>query len=178
MEPGLQPLATAAAARTKLRAPLYTPEQRLRRDASRWTLVQGVLAPIQFLVFLVSTVLVARYLVSGEGESAANISILLKTLILYIIMITGSIWEKVVFGKWLFADAFWWEDFVSFFVIALHTLYLAALVQNWWSPADRMVLALVAYAVYAVNAVQFLLKLRAARIDEARGAAPVGGAVA
>ncbi len=34
--------------------PLYTPEQRRRRDASPWTLVQGVLAPLQFGVFLVS----------------------------------------------------------------------------------------------------------------------------
>ena len=34
--------------------PLYTAEERLRRDASPWTLVQGVLAPVQFLVFLVS----------------------------------------------------------------------------------------------------------------------------
>ena len=27
--------------------PLYTTQQRLRRDASGWTLVQGILAPIQ-----------------------------------------------------------------------------------------------------------------------------------
>jgi 3-vinyl bacteriochlorophyllide hydratase len=160
------------------RRPLYTPEQRVRRDNSRWTLVQGILAPIQFLVFLVSTVLVARYLLTGEGEIAATASILLKTLLLYTIMITGSIWEKVVFGKWLFAEAFWWEDFVSFFVIALHTLYLAALLQDWWTTADRMILALVAYVVYAVNAVQFLLKLRAARLDEARHLRPTAGAAA
>ena len=41
-------------------APLYTPEQRRRRDATPWTLVQGVLAPIQFLVFVVSLALVLR----------------------------------------------------------------------------------------------------------------------
>ncbi|MDE3231747.1 MAG: 2-oxoglutarate synthase, partial [Pseudomonadota bacterium] len=33
---------------------LYTPEQRARRDATKWTLVQGLLAPVQFLIFLVS----------------------------------------------------------------------------------------------------------------------------
>jgi len=32
------------------RAPLYTPAERWRRDATVWTLVQGVLAPLQFLV--------------------------------------------------------------------------------------------------------------------------------
>ena len=44
--------------------PLYTPEQRLRRDATVWTLVQGVLAPLQFLVFAVSAVLVSRAIVN------------------------------------------------------------------------------------------------------------------
>ncbi len=148
-------------------AGLYTPEERQRRDSTPWTLVQGVLAPIQFLVFLVSTALVVRYLLTGAGEGVAIASILLKTFLLYTIMITGSIWEKVVFGKWLFAEPFWWEDFVSFLVIGLHTLYLAALLQGWWSSEARMTLALVAYAIYAVNATQFLLKLRAARLQGA-----------
>ncbi len=160
--------------------PLYTPEQRRRRDESVWTLVQGILAPIQFLVCLVSTGLVLRYLMTGMGADAATASIIVKTLLLYAIMITGSIWEKVVFGQWLFAEPFWWEDLVSFLVLGLHTLYLVALLHDWWSTRDRMILALVAYAVYAVNAAQFLLKLRAARRQEA-DAAPAtlpGGSVA
>jgi 3-vinyl bacteriochlorophyllide hydratase len=156
-------------------AGLYTPEERQRRDATPWTLVQGILAPIQFLVFLVSTVLVVRFLMTGAGEQLAIGSILLKTLLLYTIMVTGSIWEKVVFGKWLFAEPFWWEDFVSFLVIGLHTLYLAALLKGWWSTEARMILALVAYAIYAVNATQFLLKLRAARLQAAAEPVAAGG---
>ena len=78
--------------------PLYTPQERARRDASRWTLVQGVLAPLQFGVFLVSLALVLRSLDSGAHESAALISVGVKTAVLYLIMITGSIWEKQVFG--------------------------------------------------------------------------------
>ena len=35
---------------------LYTEAERRRRDSSPWTLVQGILAPIQFLVFLIATV--------------------------------------------------------------------------------------------------------------------------
>jgi 3-vinyl bacteriochlorophyllide hydratase len=42
-------------------------------------------------------------------------------------MITGSIWEKVVFGKYLFARPFFWEDVFSMLVLALHTAYLYAL---------------------------------------------------
>lgn len=148
------------------RAGLYTPEERLRRDATRWTLVQGILAPVQFLVMAVSVVLVLRYLFSGNGLDAANISVVVKTFVLYAIMVTGAIWEKVVFGQYLFAEAFFWEDVVSMGVIALHTTYLAGLVLRW-PPHTLMVLALVAYGTYAVNAIQFVLKLRAARLQEA-----------
>jgi 3-vinyl bacteriochlorophyllide hydratase len=144
---------------------LYTREERVRRDNSPWTLVQGILAPIQFLVFLVSLVLVWRFLVTGEGQSAAAISVVIKTLTLYTIMITGSIWEKVVFGKYLFADAFFWEDVVSMLVLALHTAYL----YTWFTDAlpvhQQFYLALAAYTAYVVNAAQFLLKLRAARLQ-------------
>lgn len=146
---------------------LYTPEQRARRDATPWTLVQGILAPIQFLVCIASAALVLRFLLTGEGLWIANASVLLKTLLLLSIMITGSIWEKVVFDEWLFAAPFFWEDVVSMGVIALHLLYVAALFGGWMSSQALMVVALVAYAAYIVNAIQFILKLRAARLQEA-----------
>lgn len=146
------------------RAPLYTPEQRARRDASGWTVVQGVLAPLQFAVFLVSLALVVRFLATGEGWLAATVSVVAKTAVLYTIMVTGAIWEKVVFGQYLFAPAFFWEDVFSFAVIALHTAYLWALFAGW-SVEAQMATALAAYATYVVNAGQFLLKLRAARLD-------------
>jgi len=146
--------------------PLYTPEQRRRRDTSPWTLLQGVLAPIQFAVFLVSLCLVIRYLTTGEGAEIATASIVIKTSTLYAIMITGSIWERKVFGCYLFAAAFFWEDVFSILVLALHTAYLAALTTGAMSVRDQMLLALAAYAAYAINATQFLLKLRAARRDQ------------
>jgi 3-vinyl bacteriochlorophyllide hydratase len=145
--------------------PLYTPDERLRRDATRWTLVQGLLAPIQFFVFLVSVVLVLRYLQTGEGEIEATISIVIKTMLLYTIMITGCIWEKVVFGRYLFAQSFFWEDVFSMLVLALHTAYLFALFSGSLSVKEQMLLALAAYATYIINAIQFLLKLRAARLQ-------------
>lgn len=144
---------------------LYTPDERARRDATVWTIVQGVLAPLQFLVFLVSLVLVVRYLWTGEGYGAATVSIVVKTLFLYAIMITGSIWEKVVFGRWLFAHAFFWEDVFSFVVIALHTLYIWGLLTGSMSPDALIVTALAAYAAYVINAGQFLWKLRLARLE-------------
>jgi 3-vinyl bacteriochlorophyllide hydratase len=148
---------------------LYTAEERRRRDASRWTLVQGVLAPVQFLVFLISLGLVMRFLATGEGLAAATASIVIKTLVLYTIMVTGSVWEKEVFGVYLFARPFFWEDVFSMAVLALHTAYLVALVGNGLSPVQQMYLALAAYATYVINAGQFLLKLRAARLQAAQG---------
>ena len=131
---------------------LYTPAERARRDATRWTLVQGVLAPIQFLVFLVSLGLVLHCLATGRGEAAATVSVVLKTALLYTIMVTGAAWEKRVFGVWLFARPFFWEDVFSMLVLALHTAYL-------------------------VNAAQFVLKLRMARL-QAPARAEAAGAMA
>lgn len=156
---GLRPISTSP-------TPLYTPEQRKRRDATVWTLVQGVLAPLQFVVFLVSLALVIRFVLSGEGLLLATISIIAKTALLYTIMVTGAIWEKVVFDQYLLAPAFFWEDVFSFIVIALHTAYLWVLLAGY-PPELQMWVALTAYAAYVINATQFLLKLRAARLGTA-----------
>jgi 3-vinyl bacteriochlorophyllide hydratase len=152
---------------------LYTEEERARRDETVWTLVQGILAPIQFLVFLVSLALIIRYLSTGDGLWAAEISVVIKTLTLYAIMVTGSIWEKRVFGRYLFAPAFYWEDVFSILVLALHTAYLAAYYAGWLTSFSLMALALAAYATYVVNAFQFLWKLRRARLDFAARQRPI-----
>lgn len=163
----MQPASTPAG-----RRPLYTPEERRRRDASPWTIVQGVLAPLQLIVCLVSAWLVVRYLRTGLGETAATISVVTKTLVLYAIMITGAIWEREVFGRYLFAASFFWEDVVSMLVIALHTAYLVALVFGLLDTRELMWLALAAYTSYVLNALQFFLKLRAARREQPGALAP------
>ena len=157
----------------RARQPLYSAEEKCRRDATAWTLVQGILAPLQFLAFAVSLALVLRYLATGEGLRVATWSIVIKTLLLYAIMITGSIWERVVFGRYLFARAFFWEDVFSILVLALHTAYLVAIFEGIGSPRQQMMLVLAAYASYAINATQFLLKLRAARLQDQAARSPV-----
>jgi 3-vinyl bacteriochlorophyllide hydratase len=149
---------------------VYTPEQRRRRDSSPWTTVQGLVAPLQFIAFIVSTGLVLRFLISGHGYGAATTSVVVKTGFLYAIMVTGSMWEKAVFGRYLLARAFFWEDMFSFVVIALHTAYLVALLTRALNSEQMMLLALTAFAAYLVNAAQFVLKLRAVRRE-----APVAG---
>ena len=149
----------------KISKPLYNQEQRARRDATVWTLVQGILAPIQFLVCLISLSLVLRYLITGDDYVLATISVVIKTVFLYLIMLTGSIWEKVVFGKYLFAESFFWEDVFSMLVISLHTLYLYFLFAGDMTQRGLMYLALSAYATYFINAGQFIYKLRMARLQ-------------
>jgi len=171
------PVTGAGHERGKSRA-LYTPEQRVRRDKTVWTVIQGVLAPMQFLVFLISLALVLRTLNTGEGAHAADVSVVLKTFFLYTIMVTGAIWEKVVFGKYLFAKAFFWEDVFSMLVIALHTLYLVMLFGDYGTVEERMIVALAGYAVYVINAGQFIWKLRMARLEGEREARSKAAATA
>jgi 3-vinyl bacteriochlorophyllide hydratase len=150
----------------RVQAPyLYTPAERRRRDATPWTMVQGILAPIQFLVFLGSLGFVLHYLIAGHGYELATGSILLKTFLLLTIMVTGAIWEKAVFGQYLFARAFFWEDVFSFLVIGLHLVYVGALLTGALTPRALMFVALAAYASYVINATQFIMKLRAARAE-------------
>jgi 3-vinyl bacteriochlorophyllide hydratase len=133
-----------------------------------------VLAPLQFAVFLISLCLVLRFIATGAGGTAATVSIVVKTSLLAAIMVTGCLWERDVFGRYLFARAFFWEDVVSMAVIALHLVYLAALLSGLVEIRYQMFIALAAYAAYLTNATQFLLKLRAAR--QQRDATPAYGA--
>ena len=142
---------------------LYSEEERCRRDRSPWTAVQAILAPLQFVAFLVSTLLVWRFLATGEGAMAATASVVVKTLLLYAIMITGSIWEHDVFGRYLFARPFFWEDVVSMLVLGLHSLYLACFLFDLLPLREQLYLALLAYLSYVINALQFLVKFRIAR---------------
>jgi 3-vinyl bacteriochlorophyllide hydratase len=156
---------------------LYSPDERARRDASPWTLVQGILAPLQFMVFLVSAVLAVRYLLTGTGFHAATVSIIVKTVALFAIMVTGSLWERDVFGKFLFARPFFWEDVVSLLVVALHIAYVVTLLTDALPARHQIYLALVAYASYLINATQFVVKLRAARRERNRSSVALHGVV-
>lgn len=141
----------------------YTSEQLARRDASPWTRVQTILAPIQFLAFLASLALVVRYLATGQGYAIANASVLIKISLLWTITITGMIWEKQIFGHYFLARQFFWEDVGNAVAMIFHNLYFLARALHW---SDRavMTLMLVAYCSYLVNCAQFVVKgIRAGR---------------
>jgi 3-vinyl bacteriochlorophyllide hydratase len=142
---------------------MYTPEQLARREASPWTRVQMILAPIQFIAFIISFILVAYYLVSGEAYVAATISVLVKIGLIWAITITGMLWEKDVYDHYFMAREFFWEDLGNLIAILTHNAYF---VVQWlgWSQRDVMIVMLVAYITYLFNAGQFLVKgIRSAR---------------
>jgi len=150
----------------------YTLEQLERRDNSKWTIVQAVLAPIQFLAFIISFSLVIRYLVTGNGYTIANISVLIKISLLWLITITGMIWEKEVFGHWFLAPEFFWEDVGNAVAMIMHNLYFLARWQGWTDQAV-MTLMLVAYTTYLVNSAQFVYKgVRARKQRQATAVSP------
>ncbi|HMR66360.1 MAG TPA: 2-vinyl bacteriochlorophyllide hydratase [Anaerolineae bacterium] len=135
----------------------YTPAQLEKRNKSKWTLVQAILAPIQFLAFIISFALVVRYLVTGQGYMIATVSVLIKISLLWLITITGMIWEKEIFGQWFLAPQFFWEDVGNAVAMVLHNIYFLA---RWlgWSHETIMMLMLVAYIAYLFNCTQFIMK--------------------
>lgn len=152
----------------------YTPEQLARRNASVWTKVQAVLAPLQFLAFIISFTLVVRYLLTGEGFAVANTWVLIKIALLWLITITGMIWEKEVFGHWFLAPQFYWEDVGNAVAMLFHNLYFVA---RWlgWSEQAVMTVMLVAYLTYLVNCWQFIVRgVQARRQRKAAGASLPG----
>ena len=135
----------------------YTAAQLARRNESGWTRVQAILSPLQFLAFIMSLALVIRYLTTGSGYTIANISVLIKITLLWLITVTGMIWEKEVFGHWFLAPQFFWEDVGNAVAMFFHNLYFVA-VWLGWSPQALMTLMLVAYISYLFNCVQFVVK--------------------
>jgi 3-vinyl bacteriochlorophyllide hydratase len=136
---------------------MYTPEQLARRNASRWTRVVSMLAPTQFVAFIISFYLVLRFLTTGEGYAAAAISVLIKIALLWAITGAGMLWEYDMYGHYFMAREFFWEDFGNLVAMITHNAYFIA---QWlgWGPREVMLVMLVAYCTYLLNFLQFMLR--------------------
>ncbi|TCD48592.1 2-vinyl bacteriochlorophyllide hydratase [Chlorobium sp. N1] len=140
--------------------PRYTPEQLARRNASVWTTVQAILAPIQFLIFLggVTVTYLYKYDIWIDNFAWVTFFVTLKTFMLFLIFITGGFFEKEVFGAFAFAPEFFWEDFGSSIAMVVHVSYFVLFYMGF----DHSILvwtALAAYLSYLVNAAQFVIRL-------------------
>ncbi|NTW52322.1 MAG: 2-vinyl bacteriochlorophyllide hydratase [Chlorobiaceae bacterium] len=139
--------------------PRYTPEQLEKRNASVWTKVQGILAPIQFIIFLAGltvTWLYTKGTITDFGWITAFVT--LKTFMLVLIFVTGGFFELEVFGKFAFAHEFFWEDFGSAIAMIVHISYFIL----FWMGLEQQTLILTAYLAYLsylINAAQFVIRL-------------------
>jgi 3-vinyl bacteriochlorophyllide hydratase len=139
--------------------PRYTPEQLQKRNASVWTKVQGILAPIQFLIFLAGltvTWLYTKGTITDFGWITTFVT--LKTFMLVLIFVTGGFFELEVFGKFAFAHEFFWEDFGSAIAMIVHISYFIL----FWMGLEQHILILTAYLAYLsylINAAQFVIRL-------------------
>ncbi len=142
---------------------MYTPDQLRRREASRWTKVQIILAPIQFVAFIVSFGLVIHYLLTGDGFLAATISVWVKIALIWALTITGMLWEHDMYDHYFMAKEFFWEDLGNLIAIITHNLYFVA---KGMGADERTVMWVMvfAYVTYLFNAAQFLVRgVRSAR---------------
>jgi 3-vinyl bacteriochlorophyllide hydratase len=132
----------------------YTPEQLRRRQTSRWTRVQAILAPLQLLSFLVSVGLVVRFLTSEEGYGVAHAASLVKVALMITITVTGMLWEHDVYGKYFLAPEFFWEDLVNGISLIAHLVFVGAWLAGA-GPRVQMLIMAVALTTYVVNFLQF-----------------------
>jgi 3-vinyl bacteriochlorophyllide hydratase len=140
--------------------PRYTPEQLQRRNASVWTTVQAILAPIQFIMFLMGVTItyLYKYDIWIDNFAWVTFFVTLKTFMLFLIFITGGFFEKEVFGAFAFAPEFFWEDFGSSIAMVVHVSYFIL----FYMGLDESILlwtALAAYLSYLINALQFVIRL-------------------
>jgi len=140
--------------------PRYTPEQLAKRNASVWTEIQILLAPVQFVIFLTGIGLNAIYASNPASIDFfwVSVAILFKTLFFVILFITGMFFEKDLFGKWVFSKEFFWEDVGSSVATFFHFLYFV-LAWKGYPDATLVIWATVAYSSYIINAVQYLVRI-------------------
>jgi 3-vinyl bacteriochlorophyllide hydratase len=140
--------------------PRYTPEQLIKRNASVWTEIQIILAPVQFLIFLAGVTLNTLYATNAVSIDFfwISITILFKTLFFAILFITGMFFEKEIFDRWVYSPEFLWEDIGSTVASFFHLLYF---VMAWMGFPEKLLVmeAYIAYLTYVINALQYLVRI-------------------
>ncbi|UZJ41249.1 2-vinyl bacteriochlorophyllide hydratase [Prosthecochloris sp. SCSIO W1101] len=149
--------------------PRYTPEQLEKRNASVWTDIQLILAPIQFFVFLIGVILTFLYAQNDQIFSFywVSIAILFKTLLFGLLLVTGAYFEKEIFDTWIYGKEFLWEDVGSTVAAFFHLLYF---VMAYMGYSENVLIweAFLAYFTYVVNALQYLVRIILEKLNERR----------
>jgi 3-vinyl bacteriochlorophyllide hydratase len=147
--------------------PRYTPEQLLKRNASIWTDIQIILAPIQFLFFIAGLTITILYANALFVPALywVSLAILFKTLFFALLFITGMFFEKEVFDQWVYSKEFFWEDVGSTVAASFHLFYFFL---AWFGASQEVLLwdAFLAYFTYVLNALQYLVRIILEKMNE------------
>ncbi len=139
---------------------------RSRRAASIWTTIHPLFAIGQLLAFFVSLGLLIAYFRHAVPFHTVHVSVLIKIGLMVGAVISGSFWERDVFGWWWFAPEFLAEDVMTLMVFVLQLTYLA---MTWLHPGRMGPIVAVlcfAYAVYVANVAQYIHKTQRMKKDQ------------
>jgi 3-vinyl bacteriochlorophyllide hydratase len=127
-----------------------------RRKASIWTLIHPLFAIGQLLAFLVSVGLFFAYLCGKVPFHAVHVSVLVKIGLMIGAVLTGSFWERDVFGYWWFAPEFLFEDVMTLVVFITQMSYLAMVIAHPQMMTVILGILSFAYLVYLANVAQYI----------------------
>jgi len=154
---------------TGIPMPRYTPEQLAKRNASVWTDIQIILAPVQFIFFVTGVAVTTLYAngIIVSGFYWVSIAILFKTLFFGLLFTTGMFFEKEIFDQWVYSKEFLWEDIGSTVAAFFHLLYFYLAYFGY--PREVLIWdAYLAYFTYVVNAMQYLVRIILEKRNERR----------
>jgi 3-vinyl bacteriochlorophyllide hydratase len=129
---------------------------RARRTASIWTFIHPVFALGQLIAFLVSVALLIGYFAHAVPFHVVHISVLVKIGLMVGAVVTGSLWERDVYGFYWFAPEFLFEDVMTLIVFIFQMTYLAMVFVHPGSQGVIVGVLCFAYAVYLGNVAQYI----------------------
>ncbi len=134
-----------------------------RREATIWTKLHLPFALGQLAVCAISVLLIAAFFAGYVPFSVVHASALLKISLMAGAVITGSLWEKDVYGFWWFAPQFFFEDLLTYVVALFQIGYLIVYYHQPNNLAANVAVLMVCYLAYIINVTQYVLKHRSAR---------------
>jgi 3-vinyl bacteriochlorophyllide hydratase len=129
---------------------------RERRTASIWTVIHPLFAIGQLLAFLVSVGFLIAYFEGAVSFYAVHVSVLVKIGLMVGAVLTGSFWERDVYGYWWFAPEFLQEDVMTLIVFLFQLTYLAMVGFHSDLRVAVVAVLIIAYAVYLGNVAQYI----------------------
>jgi 3-vinyl bacteriochlorophyllide hydratase len=138
-----------------------------RRKASIWTTIHPLFAIGQLLVFFVSVGLFVAYLRGAVPFQFVHVSVLVKIALMVGAVITGSLWERDVFGYWWFAPEFLFEDVMTLIVFITQMTYLAMVFTHPQLMGVILGVLIFAYTVYIANVAQYIHRTQTAKKEAA-----------